>query len=269
MKIYVPIVAFFTPAIHWLLTKVLYCPNCGSRETRVAIVFDGLFIKPGIRLICGHCRFHGAREKTFYNAIENWKKSRGRFASRLKRVSGRKTPVSAKIKTCGLFAILCLACPDPAFAGQGFGAAGDTISFFVNNNTTVGTWTAQALNVTGGITATGSMTALYYAHTSDLRLKTDIHPVQHALDKLLLINGVEFRWRKDGRKDMGVIAQNVAEIFPFIVHTNSFGQKSVEYDSLIGPMIEAIRELKSENDDLSLRMDKMADKLDAAKGSGK
>src|SRR5674476_192282 len=86
---------------------------------------------------------------------------------------------------------------NPVYAAEGFGSASDTIPFFVNGSsggTSVGTWTANALNVAGGFTATGnavvigSVTALYYDHTSDVRLKTDIHPVNDALNKLLSIN---------------------------------------------------------------------------------
>ena len=164
---------------------------------------------------------------------------------------------------------------DAAQAGSGFGSASDTIPFFVtgtSGETSVGTWTANALNVTGGFTATGnavvtgSVTALYYDHTSDLRLKTDIHPVENALDRLLSINGVEFKWKKDGREDMGVVAQNVATVFPNVVHTNGAGIKSVEYDSLVAPIIESIRELKAKNDGLSSEIKDMKAKLDTAKG---
>jgi len=157
----------------------------------------------------------------------------------------------------------------------GFGSINDTIPFFVTGTTGsiyVGTWTANALNVTGGFNATGnaivngSMTALYYDHTSDVRLKTDIHPVDNALDRLLAIRGVEFKWKKDGRSDMGVVAQDVAQTFPSVVHTNKAGMKSVEYDSLVAPLIEAVRELKTENDGLSAEVSAVKAEIDAAKG---
>jgi hypothetical protein len=157
----------------------------------------------------------------------------------------------------------------------GFGSTSDTIPFFVSSpsgETYVGTWTANALNVTGGLNATGnavvtgSMTALYYDHTSDARLKTDIHPVDNALDRLLSIRGVEFKWKKDGRSDMGVVAQDVAKSFPIVVHTNKAGVKSVEYDSLVAPLIEAVRELKNENDGLSAEVSAVKAEIDAAKG---
>jgi hypothetical protein len=168
--------------------------------------------------------------------------------------------------------ILALLINAPCFA-NGFGASGDTIPFFVNSGSTyIGTWTASGLNVTGGFTATGnaaingSMRALYYDHASDIRLKTDIHPVENALERLLAIHGVEFRWRNSLRDDMGVIAQDVAQTFPNIVHTDASGLKSVEYDSLIAPVIEAIRELKSENDRLLGVVEKIQADIAGLKG---
>ena len=109
-----------------------------------------------------------------------------------------------------------------------------------------------SLTVTNNLTVsgTGGITAGAYFHSSDRRLKNDIHPISHALDKLLAIKGVQFSWKQDGRADMGVVAQNVAEVFPDVVSTNKDGMMAVEYDSLVGPMIEAIRELKNQNDDL-------------------
>ena len=125
------------------------------------------------------------------------------------------------------------------------GSVGAT-TMYVARTISVGTPTAG-----GSVDATGgSVIAAAYYHNSDVHLKTDIHPIGHALDKLLAIQGVQFNWKQDGRADMGVVAQNVAEVFPDIVSKNKDGMMSVEYDSLVGPMIESIRELKSENDDL-------------------
>ena len=117
--------------------------------------------------------------------------------------------------------------------------------------------------VAGSAVVTGSMTALYYDHTSDRRLKADVHPVDNALNRILSIRGVEFRWKNTGQKDMGVIAQNVAIAFPEVVHTNSAGMKSVEYDSLVAPLIEAVRELKIENNAMNAEIKGVKAKLAA------
>ena len=71
---------------------------------------------------------------------------------------------------------------------SGFNSLG--LSLVVSNGfaTVNGPVIAQGPN--GYISATGSVTALKYYHTSDARLKTHIHPVSHALDKLLALQGV-------------------------------------------------------------------------------
>jgi hypothetical protein len=104
------------------------------------------------------------------------------------------------------------------------------------------------------VTANGAMWSPAYYHSSDARLKTDIHPIDNSLDKLLKLRGVEFNWKKDGRPDMGVVAQDVAKVFPNVVTKDEKGMMSVEYDSLVGPMIEAMRELKKENEDLKKQL---------------
>ncbi len=78
--------------------------------------------------------------------------------------------------------------------------------------------------------------------SSDRTLKTDITPLSGSLMKILALHGYDFSWKRDGRKDMGIIAQEVEKVFPTIVHTDKEGLKSVEYSNLIAPMIEAMRE---------------------------
>lgn len=97
--------------------------------------------------------------------------------------------------------------------------------------------------------------AYFYSETlkpSDSRLKENITPIAHALDKISQINGVSYEWKDkahDARKHIGVIAQDVEKVFPELVREDQ-GEKSVSYDSLIGPLIEAVKELKNQNENL-------------------
>jgi len=95
---------------------------------------------------------------------------------------------------------------------------------------------------------------------SDRRLKDNIKIIDKPLEKINKINGVTFRWNDETKgkgDDIGVIAQDVMTIFPSVVHKNRDGYYKVEYYKLIGPMIEAIKTLKKENDELKLRLDKL------------
>lgn len=98
--------------------------------------------------------------------------------------------------------------------------------------------------------------------SSDKRLKTDLHVLDSALSRILSLHGYDFLWKSDGRRDIGIIAQEVEAVFPDLVHTDPIsGYKSVEYPNLIAPMIEAIREQqttiteqRSHIDDLEARL---------------
>jgi Chaperone of endosialidase len=64
------------------------------------------------------------------------------------------------------------------------------------------------------------------------------------------LRGVSFEWRSDipsadGRSgsDLGVIAQEVEQVFPELVTTDEHGYKLVNYAGLIAPLIEALKEL--------------------------
>src|SRR3990172_7836069 len=70
-----------------------------------------------------------------------------------------------------------------------------------------------------------------------------------AVGRLRRLRGVRWRWRDDapdGAKataPMGVVAQDVEAVFPELVTTDAKGHKRVSYTGLIGPLIEAVKEL--------------------------
>ena len=86
---------------------------------------------------------------------------------------------------------------------------------------------------------------------SDGRLKKEVVPISHALDRISALQGVNFRW-KDNRWDkglkMGLVAQQVEPVFPELVHADSEGIKAVDYPMLTAALVEAVKELKAEND---------------------
>jgi Chaperone of endosialidase/Major tropism determinant N-terminal domain len=98
------------------------------------------------------------------------------------------------------------------------------------------------------INATGIVTALDFNATSDINLKTNIKPIENALDKIVRINGVTFDWKENNEPSVGVIAQEVEEVFPQLVKTSD--HKSLNYNGLIGALIEAIKDQQNQIDDL-------------------
>lgn len=85
---------------------------------------------------------------------------------------------------------------------------------------------------------------------SDARWKTNIHTIEDPLEKVAQLRGVTYEWADPSKgtgEQIGVIAQEVEQVFPQAVSTDNEGYKSVAYARLAAPMIEAIKELKNEN----------------------
>lgn len=98
----------------------------------------------------------------------------------------------------------------------------------------------------------------YSTTISDERLKNDVNKIENALDKVCQINGYTFTYNHDGKHSAGVIAQEVESILPSAVQSTNlvFNDnsnvefKTVQYDQLHGLLIEAIKELKAEIEEL-------------------
>jgi type II secretory pathway pseudopilin PulG len=96
------------------------------------------------------------------------------------------------------------------------------------------------------VTVTGNVTAQAYYYNSDETLKDHIREVDGwAVISKLKPKAYEFK--KDGRKSMGLIAQDVEKEFPELVRTDpETGLKSVNYIDLISPLIDTVQELKGQ-----------------------
>ncbi|MCB9983915.1 MAG: tail fiber domain-containing protein [Rhodospirillales bacterium] len=99
------------------------------------------------------------------------------------------------------------------------------------------------------------------AAVSDKRLKTDLQPLngQDILERISRVNTYSYL-RKDGEQDrrhLGVIAQEIEEIFPEVVSRTSSEEeiKSVDYRMLTAPLIEAVKTLKDENKTLRAELE--------------
>jgi trimeric autotransporter adhesin len=81
-----------------------------------------------------------------------------------------------------------------------------------------------------------------------------------ATGKLNQVRGVSWEWREDAPEDakeqpgIGVIAQEIERVFPELVHTDDQGRKKVNYLGLIGPLIEAVKELDARLSALEARL---------------
>ncbi len=114
----------------------------------------------------------------------------------------------------------------------------------------------------GRVVSTNSVNSPAFYYTSDESLKYNIKDIQNATDIISQLRGVTFNWHKDGRADVGLIAQEVEDVLPELVHTDSTtGLKSVEYANLIAPLIEAIKEQQREIETLRQQVSELQDSL--------
>ena len=90
---------------------------------------------------------------------------------------------------------------------------------------------------------------------SDRNLKKDISTVANPLDKISKIRGVDFTWKRSGKKGGGVIAQEVQEIMPDYVADlgNGTGHLGLDYNGIIGVLVESVKELKQEIENLKAK----------------
>jgi hypothetical protein len=98
---------------------------------------------------------------------------------------------------------------------------------------------------TSGISVTGDVDS-----SSDINLKDNVETIENAYDKVSNLRGVNFNWKDSGKYSMGVIAQEVEEIIPEVVSTNEEGSKSVNYQAMVGVLIEAVKTLQAKVEDL-------------------
>jgi len=155
-----------------------------------------------------------------------------------------------------------------AFVGDGSGltGAGSTVAddvatdatfYPVFTNITSGTITASKVSTTK-LTfnpSTGTLNATNVNTTSDINLKKDISPVENALETVQKLEGVNFTWKDNDKKTIGVIAQQIEEHLPELVDTAE--HKSVNYNGLIGVLIEAVKEQQSQIEALRAEIEEL------------
>ena len=117
---------------------------------------------------------------------------------------------------------------------------GDDGDIGVNDSTP-----SYKLDVDGTIRATADVIAY-----SDERVKENIKTIDNSLEKVNKLRGVEFNKIGEDHKSIGVIAQEIEKVIPEVVRTDDEGMKSVAYGNITGVLIEAIKDLKAEIEEL-------------------
>jgi hypothetical protein len=103
---------------------------------------------------------------------------------------------------------------------------------------------SSTLYVQGNAYVTGVTTSTDFNSSSDINLKDNIQRIENPIDKVLQLDGVTFNWKDSNRPSVGIIAQQVEKVLPQLVSGDY--SKTVNYNGLIGLLIEAIKEQQKE-----------------------
>ena len=99
----------------------------------------------------------------------------------------------------------------------------------------------------------GSVTATAFLTSSDRRFKENISEIQDALGLVENLQGVRFQWKNDGRRDIGLIAQNVSSVVPEALGGNDADGYTVAYDKIVPLLVQAVKVLAERVDILERR----------------
>ena len=114
----------------------------------------------------------------------------------------------------------------------------------VSGNVGVGTTTANyKLHVLGDIYASGDISAF-----SDMRMKENIIPIENALERVNQIGGYTYNKKGETVSEVGVLAQEVMQVFPEVIRGSEDTNYSVNYGNMVAILIEAIKELSAKVD---------------------
>ena len=109
------------------------------------------------------------------------------------------------------------------------GSSSDTDAITIANSGNV--TFSQDITISGDVTI-----------SSDARLKSNIVSLGSTLSKLLLIDGKSYTMNGDGKDKIGVLAQEIQEVFPALVGEDTKGMLTVNYQGLVPVLINAIKE---------------------------
>ena len=103
---------------------------------------------------------------------------------------------------------------------------------------------------------TGTLSATDFNSTSDINLKDNIKTIENPIEKILQINGITFNWKESQQPSAGIIAQDVEKVLPEIVREND-NTKSLNYNGLIGLLVEVVKEQQEQINNLKDRIEKL------------
>ncbi|MDB2661473.1 tail fiber domain-containing protein, partial [Flavobacteriaceae bacterium] len=98
--------------------------------------------------------------------------------------------------------------------------------------------------------------------SSDARLKANIVSLGSTLAKLLLIDGKRYTMKKDGKQNIGVLAQDIQKVFPELVSTDDRDMLAVNYQGLVPVLINGLKEQDAKMKEQDAKMKEQQKRLE-------
>ena len=146
------------------------------------------------------------------------------------------------------------ALPNAANTRTSWDTSGNTkIDWYVNGSNEMRLEADGDLQVDGDVIAFSSVVA------SDKNLKENIQNIENPIEKIKQLNGVTFDWKRNGKPSGGIIAQDVDVAMPSLVSETEdlergFSHKTVDYNGIIGLLVETVKEQQNQIDDLKAQL---------------
>ncbi|MDZ7370518.1 MAG: tail fiber domain-containing protein [candidate division KSB1 bacterium] len=138
------------------------------------------------------------------------------------------------------------------------GAANTRLVVKEGGNVGIGTTTPANILTVQQFSPTDPIADAWLTYSSR-RWKTNIQPLQDAMAKVARLRGVAFEWKTDGRQDIGLIAEEVAEVVPEVVSrdANDGEVQALDYARLVALLIEAVKEQQQTIERLQQRLERL------------
>jgi hypothetical protein len=106
--------------------------------------------------------------------------------------------------------------------------------------------------ITGELFVSGNITG--FANFSDITLKENLEIINDPVDKVMNLNGYTFNYIGSDIRMPGLVAQEVEEVLPEAVYETPQGKKALHYANMVGLLVEAVKELKAEVEELKTKI---------------
>ena len=106
--------------------------------------------------------------------------------------------------------------------------------------------------ITGELFVSGNITG--FANFSDITLKENLEIINDPVDKVMNLNGYTFNYIGSDIRMPGLVAQEVEEVLPEAVYETPQGKKALHYANMVGLLVEAVKELKAEIEELKTKI---------------